>query len=324
MDSFLQTFSKYIQSSDILILAVSGWVDSMVLFDLVKKNHPQENIIVAHFDHSLRWDESDCDREFVADICKKGNIQFEVKKVDIFALAKEEKMSIEAIARRERYSFLESVRWKYSAKYILTAHHRDDQVETILMNLIKWAKIRGLSWMYVLSGNIFRPLLYSSKDTIRKYTHDKGIQYKEDSTNSDTQYQRNNIRHNIIPLLKKINPRVDETLEEFAWYMQELWNFILEYTKNWLQNAEKFSWKQRCFLVSDFVLLDYFIQREIVVHLYVHAHYGSTQWLSWGIITEIIRFICEGSNSYGIKDIKNLHLERRGERVYYSKTVQER
>ena len=109
----------------------------MVLFDLVIGIHSHENIIVAHFDHSLRGIESDGDRELVANICKSKNITFEVKKMNIGSMAKDEKMNLESLARRERYAFLEKIRDQYSAKYTLTAHHAVDQTATIIGNMIK-------------------------------------------------------------------------------------------------------------------------------------------------------------------------------------------
>lgn len=137
MLAFSRTFSSVVHPNDIIVLAVSGGVDSMVLLDLVRKFHPTENIVVAHFDHSLRGAESDGDRDFVADFCKREDIAFETKKTDIAKLAEEKKQSIEVTARNERYEFLEHVRRECGAKYILTAHHADDQMETMLLNLIK-------------------------------------------------------------------------------------------------------------------------------------------------------------------------------------------
>lgn len=92
---------------------------------------------MAHFDHSLRGAESDSDRELVANICNRYNITFEYQKMDIGSMARDENMNLEAIARRERYGFLEAVRVQYGARYILTAHHAVDQTETIIGNMIK-------------------------------------------------------------------------------------------------------------------------------------------------------------------------------------------
>ena len=144
MHAFDLTFSKYIQSEDILVLAVSGGVDSMVLLDLIMKSHLRERIIVAHFDHSLRGRDSNNDRISVAEFCKRENLVFEVEKMDILTLSENEKMSIESTARKYRYEFLMNIAQKYNAKYILTAHHLDDRIETALFNLIRGSKLGGI------------------------------------------------------------------------------------------------------------------------------------------------------------------------------------
>ncbi len=137
MELFFQSYQKIIKPSNKLVLAVSGGVDSMILLHLVMVVHPHENIIVAHVDHSLRGAESDADRVFVADFCNRMGIRSEMSKTDVESLAKEVKMSIEVMARNIRYEFFEQVREKHNARYILTAHHADDQTETILLNIIK-------------------------------------------------------------------------------------------------------------------------------------------------------------------------------------------
>ncbi len=141
MQAFFDSSSRYIHVDNVLILAISGGVDSMVLLDLIKQIHPKVQIIVAHFDHSLRGEESDGDRDFIANICNRENIIFEVKKMDIAKLAEEEKMSVESVARKYRYEFLFEMAEKYRAKYILTAHHLDDRIETALFNLIRGTKL---------------------------------------------------------------------------------------------------------------------------------------------------------------------------------------
>jgi len=315
MQSFFSTFKKHILPQDIVILAVSGGVDSMVLFDLVTGAHPQENIIVVHFDHSLRGIESDGDRELVANICKSKNITFEVKKMDIGSMARDEKMNLESLARRERYGFLEKIRDQYNAKYILTAHHAVDQTETIVGNMIKWAKVRWLSGMSAVSGNVLRPLLSIPKSEIRKYSEVNNIEYREDSSNSDTMYDRNRIRQDIIPVLESLNPSIHATFWELAEYMQDASLFLTWQVESWLQGAEWESGKPNTFLIATFVALAPFFQGEIISYLYARAQDGSTQWLSRGLIDELIRFISD-PGSYGKKEIKNLRLERRGGRIF--------
>lgn len=315
MQSFFSTFQKNIAHSDNLILAVSGGVDSMVLLDLISNRHPIENIIVAHFDHSLRWIHSDRDSELVDNICKNKNILFEIEKMDIGNMAKDENMNLEAIARRERYKFLEKVRNKYNGKYIVTAHHAVDQTETIIGNIIKWGKIRWLSGMLMISGYLFRPLLSTTKKGILDYAKNNNVEYRNDSSNMDLSYDRNRIRHEVIPVLELLNPSIHDTFWELSEYMQNLGAYITEQVEDWLRNTEIESGKENTFLIKSFRKLSLFAQSEIVSYLYARAQGGSTQWLSSGLIDELIRFIFD-PGSYGKKEIKNLHLERRGERIF--------
>ncbi|MBC7503637.1 tRNA lysidine(34) synthetase TilS [Candidatus Gracilibacteria bacterium] len=316
MQSLTPIFSTYISSDDIIVLAISGGVDSMVLLDLVLDSHNRANIIVAHLDHSLRGAESNGDRELVASICKRENIVFEVEKLDIASMAKNEKSSLEAIARRERYNFLESVRVKHNSRYILTAHHLVDQTETIIGNIVKGGKVRGLSGMSVISGYIFRPLLTFTKANILEYAHKKSIEYREDSTNKDTIYDRNRIRHDIIPVIESLNPNIHNTFKELALYMQSLGDFLTYTVEDWLHKNELESGKPNTFLSISFLSLSLFFQAEIISYLYVRAQGGSSQGLSRGLIDELIRFIGD-PGSYGKKEIKKLKLERRGERILF-------
>ena len=308
------TFSAHISPDDIIVLAVSGGVDSMVLFDMIKNIHPKENIIVAHLDHCLRWAESDWDRELVVNICKRENIVFEGEKLDIAYIAKIEKSSLEAIARRERYAFLESVRVQYDARYILTAHHVVDQTETIIGNMVKGGKVRWLSGMSMVSGFLLRPLLSTTKSDILEYARENQVEYREDSSNADITYDRNRIRHDIIPVLESLNPSVHNTFAELASYMQSLGDFLSEQVESWLCKSSSESWKPNTFLSASFLSLSPFLQGEIISYLYARSQDGSSQWLSRGLIDELIRFIWD-PGSYGVKEVKKLKLERRGERI---------
>lgn len=144
MQIFYDIFLKYIQKEAILIVAVSGGVDSMVLLDLVSKVHPKGKIIVAHFDHSLRGDESDKDALFVEEYAQARCLIFTKEKLDIRTLSQDEKSSIETTARKYRYNFFLEVARKYGAQYILTAHHQDDRIETALFHLIRGTKLGGI------------------------------------------------------------------------------------------------------------------------------------------------------------------------------------
>ncbi len=328
MDSFFQTFSSYISSENTIILAISGGVDSMVMFDLVKHIHPKTHIIVAHFDHSLRGAESDGDRDFIANICKKENITLEVEKMDIATLAQAEKMSIEMSARKYRYAFLLRVAQQYDAHAILTAHHLDDRIETMLFNLIRGSKLAGITSLAHVSSienrTLIRPLLDVPKSEIYTYAHVHDLTFREDSTNADTTYLRNHMRQEILPLFEKINPHYRHSLADFIGYSEEMMTYIDAQVGTWFaRQQEQYRSRKnvkpiefsRVFRIEDFRGESLFFQREILRFLYQEANQG-TIGLSEGLIDELLRFILEASNSYGVKAIKNLRLEHRGEWVY--------
>lgn len=313
MQWFSDAFSKYIKKEDTLILAVSGGVDSMVLSDLVFEYHNINKIIVAHFDHALRWAESDGDRELVAHICKEKNIIFEFEKLDIATLAKEEKMSIESVARKYRYKFLFWAAKKYSAKYILTAHHQDDQIETAMFNLIRGTKLGGIHALSIISDSdgwisLFRPLLSISKSEILEYAHEKSLQYREDSSNLDTEYLRNKLRHTVLPEFETINPEYRRSISNFIRYTEEL--------KSWIdEEIGLFLWDSESFLVLDFEKKSSFFQKEIVRYLYEQANHG-TVGLSEGNIEEMRRFILT-ANGGTKKDLQHLSLWRQKGNIFF-------
>jgi tRNA(Ile)-lysidine synthase len=294
MQSFHDTYIWYIKPDDVLVLAISWWVDSMALLSLVLWMHHREKIIVAHFDHSLRWDESNADRDLVANICKNKNIVFEVKRVDISLLAKQEKMSIESMARRERYRFLESVRKKYNAQYVLTAHHMDDQIETAIFNLIRGSKLGGIHALSQLNEYIFRPLISTSKREIQEYATLHNIEYREDSSNNDTRYLRNHIRHVLLPEFKVINPEYQKSLQDFINYTKDLKDWIDNEVESWLKSnivsKDEMLQSGTSFSVWEFEKKSPFFQKEILRYLYEKANkwtIGLSEWL----IEEILRYI---------------------------------
>lgn len=171
------------------IVAVSGGVDSVVLLDILSKQ-PDLKLIVAHFNHGIRA-ESAGDAQFVHNLAKKYNLDFEQGSAQLGQNASEE------IARNARYSFLKKLRQNRKALKIITAHHSDDIVETIIINLTRGTGWRGLSSLRN-TVDIARPLLDFTKKDILKYAKRNNLQWVEDSTNQDLRYLRNEIRHKIV------------------------------------------------------------------------------------------------------------------------------
>lgn len=177
------------------IVAVSGGVDSVVLLDLISKQ-ANLKLIVAHFDHGIR-ENSATDSQFVQKLAKSLGLQFELGSAKLGKNASEEQ------ARDARYKFLNKVRDKYQARQIITAHHSDDIVETIIINLIRGTGWRGLSSLRS-TKKILRPLLDCTKSDIKEYAKTHNLSWVEDSTNQDLRYLRNEIRQKLIT---KMNPK---------------------------------------------------------------------------------------------------------------------
>lgn len=177
-----------------MVVAVSGGIDSVVLLDrLVRTN---QAVIVAHVNHGIR-DDSDEDEVFVTTLAKQYGVPFVSTRLGLDPLASED------VARRARYAWLERVRQDFKAEYIVTAHHQDDVLETIVINLIRGTGWRGLSSLR--SGGLrYRPLLETSKAEIVDYALKQGLAWREDSTNDSFRYLRNRVRATVIP---RLSPR---------------------------------------------------------------------------------------------------------------------
>lgn len=170
------------------ILAVSGGVDSMVLLDMMAKKG--ESFVVAHFDHGIRLDSAD-DAEFVRGLAQKYDAPFETARESLGENASEE------LARDRRYVFLNAVAKKYNAT-IMTAHHADDVIETIAINIVRGTGWRGLA--VLSSPHIQRPLREKTKAELIEYANDHSLTWREDSTNNDTKYLRNKLRQKLVQL----------------------------------------------------------------------------------------------------------------------------
>lgn len=176
------------------VLAVSGGVDSMVLLGLATKQEDVE-LVVAHFDHGIR-DDSKKDLDFVASKSEELGLKFVSGNGHLGPKASE------ATARKVRYEFLNKVKSKHGANAILTAHHRDDALETAVINLLRGSGRKGLSSLKS-TDELKRPLLDYAKKQIAEYAKNQGIKWREDPTNLDTSYLRNYVRHKIVPKLNQ-------------------------------------------------------------------------------------------------------------------------
>ncbi|NDV60657.1 tRNA lysidine(34) synthetase TilS [Bacteroides sp. 519] len=210
---------QLIQPDDKVLVALSGGADSVALLHiLISLNYKCE---AAHCNFKLREKESDRDEEFVRQLCKSLNIPLHVIHFDTIEYAAEKKISIEMAARELRYEWFANVKQECGAAVIAIAHHQDDSVETILLNLIRGTGINGLLGIRPLNGDIVRPLLGISRNEIIQYLEEEKIDYITDSTNLSDAYTRNKIRLKIIPEMQKINPSVRYSILSTADHLQD-------------------------------------------------------------------------------------------------------
>jgi tRNA(Ile)-lysidine synthase len=202
----------------ILVVALSGGADSTALLDLLSRL-PGYNLrlVAAHLNHSLRGEESDGDEAFCRELAARYAVPFEVRRVDVRRMADEGRLNLEDAGRRARIEFLDEIRRKYGAGAVALAHHADDQAETVLMRLLRGSGITGLSGMaYRNERGYVRPLLDITRSELLPYLCLRGLEWREDASNSDTTYLRNRIRHQLLPLLEGYNPAIRSCLASTA------------------------------------------------------------------------------------------------------------
>lgn len=205
---------KLFKKGDGVVIAVSGGIDSMVLLDLsVRIAKPlQLSVTVAHVNHGLRGVESDDDEAFVRSVADMHGLPFVTKR-----LVPHPGKNLQDSARQLRASFLREVARESGAQAIALGHHRGDQAETIMMHLLRGAGLPGLRGMKARSASaeglrLVRPLLFAAREDIQLYAAEGGVQFRNDSSNTQTQYHRNDIRKRLMPLLRELNPRSEELL----------------------------------------------------------------------------------------------------------------
>ena len=214
--TMLEQFKAYINrynliaESDKVILALSGGIDSMVLADLLLKSKVE--FVAAHCNFHLRGEESDGDEKFVRKFAEKNGIHCFVKHFDTEKYAEENGISIEMAARDLRYSWFEELRQQLGYDRIAVAHHADDQAETFFINLLRGAGLNGLKGMKPQNGVIIRPLLWASREQIRKYAVENHIVWRDDHTNAESVYLRNRIRNQLLPAFDELQPEARQGL----------------------------------------------------------------------------------------------------------------
>jgi tRNA(Ile)-lysidine synthase len=211
VQQFISEKSLFIREEK-LILGISGGADSVCLMHVfLELGYSFE---LAHCNFNLRGEESDADEYFVKDLAKEHQLKVHIKQFDTMVYAAENKISTQMAARDLRYAWFEKLRIKSNAKYLAIAHHANDDVETFFINLVRGSGLKGFLGIKEKNNAIVRPLLSVSRLEIEQYLKDRGLVFREDSSNASVKYLRNKIRHELIPLLAQMNPSIQQTVKD--------------------------------------------------------------------------------------------------------------
>ena len=227
---FIETVRDYIRSQHLLkrtdkcLVALSGGADSVTLLLCLKQLDYE--VEAVHCNFHLRGDESDRDEQFCEDLCRKLEVPLHKAHFDTRTYVSLHKVSIEMAARTLRYGYFEQLRQLLGFEAIAVAHHRDDNAETVLMNLARGTGLKGLCGIQPRNGYIIRPLLCTTHTEILAFLDEMGQNHVEDSTNSEDEAQRNQIRHHAIPSLRGVNPAVVLNISRTAERLSAAWSFL--------------------------------------------------------------------------------------------------
>ncbi|MBI4835670.1 MAG: tRNA lysidine(34) synthetase TilS [Candidatus Abawacabacteria bacterium] len=310
LEEIQQYLRQFFKKNATFIIAVSGGVDSMALLHCLSQISKYHYIVVS-IDHSIRQDSKD-DIALVKKAAQKYKIPFHSKKVTVPTLAKQQRKGLEEAARDIRYQVLQKYQKKYQAAAIITAHHQDDQLETILFHLIRGSDIQGLVGMEMLNKQqIFRPLLTTAKKDIIAYAQKHQLQWREDSTNRDTTLSRNFIRHNLLPhfpreLIIQLSNQAKTGIATFD-----------QFIENWLRDHLNKDDDQLYFKRQDFFALPIYLQFYLLQH--ITKHYFRLRDLSFSWLSSVYQWITQSKSSSRYRYRNKLLLKHKLSKIYLVK-----
>lgn len=271
LENHLNQDLPYLKNKKLLV-AVSGGLDSIVLCTLL--NDLNYDITIAHCNFKLRGKESDKDELFVKSFAEKLKVPFFTKSFDTEKKATKNGISIQMAARELRYKWFKKIIVKNNLDYIITAHHKDDVLETFLINFTRGTGYEGLVSIPEKNNNIIRPLLPYTKTEILVHATQNKLSWREDKSNSSIKYVRNKIRHKVIPVLKELNPSLMDSFEKTMTYLNESNQIIKDRIANvYLKVAEETS-EQIVFKIKKIKQLS----NPKAYLYYFLKEYGFTEW----------------------------------------------
>lgn len=326
-DKILQTIKKYnlIQENDVIVVAVSGGPDSMCLLDnllYLKEDLKVKEIIVAHINHMLR-DEANIETEYVKEYCKSKNVRCFVKYVNIKEIAERKKIGTEEAGRKERYKFFDEVSNEINASKIAIAHNCNDNVETILMHMLRGSGITGLCGIRPYREDKYiRPLIKCNRDEIEEYCRQENLNPKYDQSNNDNIYTRNKIRNELIPYIKKeFNPNIIETIDRLSelisieeLYMEKI--TIDTYNELFIENNKINN--EIILNLKKFNELDYVIKSKIIIYT-IKELCGSAKGIEKKHVEDIIKLCGNNIGNKYLTPNKNVKILIKNKKIYFIK-----
>lgn len=224
---------------DRVLLGLSGGADSICLFLVLLALAEKWNLtlVPVHINHNIRGAEAEADQKFCEELCRRHNLELETVSVPVKELAKEHGWTLEEAGRNARYQVFREQKERHHCQKIAVAHHKNDQAETMLFQLIRGSRLKGLAGMEALSGEVIRPLLAVTREEIEQFLSDRKQTFCIDHTNFEEEYTRNLIRHRMIPAAQEIQPRAVEHLAETAEYVGRAEKFLEGLTVELYQKA---------------------------------------------------------------------------------------
>lgn len=303
-----------------IVVGVSGGADSLCLLDCLWK--AGFRVIVAHFDHSLRPESAE-DARRVAEVARQRGLPFTVERQDVAAYARDAGLSVEEAARLMRYGFLFRVAREWGAQAVAVAHHADDQVETVLMHLLRGSGLEGLTGMkgsrvqegWDESIPLVRPLLGVWREEIEAYCREHGLEPVEDASNRDVTFFRNRLRHEFIPWLQTYNPRIKEVLWRAAQVLAGEAEVIEQAVETaWNQVAHEAGPGKVAFDREAFLALPVGLRRRLFRRAMALLRPGLRD-IGFEIVERGVHFIAEPSRSRRLHLAQGLRLALQGDRI---------
>ena len=319
---FLDTIknSKLIEPGDKIVVGVSGGPDSTTLLTCLYKYKDRFKceIIVAHINHLIRKDSTD-DEKYVENLCKKINLKFYKKRVEVEKLAKEEKRSTEEMGTVIRYKFFDEVAEKEGANKIAIAHNMNDNAETMLLNLIRGTGLSGLEGIKSLEYNKYiRPLINCERKYIEDYCDINDLNPRIDSTNKENIYKRNIIRNKIIPLIEELNPNIVQTLKRTSNIVVENNRYIDNEAEKVYNRIAKVEENKVTLSIKEINNLQVIIKSRVII-IAINQIQGDTKNIDNSNINEVLKLIEKNVGNKFILLNKNVKVEINKGRVIISK-----